>query len=269
MTYPNELAIARRLVNGGAKDNKFGFNSAVGTAYAPVTTLGVYRTPQVSGATQLRVKAGNVNDSATGSGARSVRLQGLDATGAFITEDIPTNGAAAGTASTRSFLRLFRAFVSASGTYADSTGSHAGNIIIENAAGTEDWAQISVGASGIGKSQSQIVCYTIPKGYVGHALGIFMSADSNKPVDFLIMQRQNILETVPPYTARRVVEEYIGLVGTVNSPFSIPLGPFPGLTDIIAYARVGQGTAAVSAGINFALFAEPVTSSAITSDEDL
>jgi len=272
MAYPDYLSLSRRIVNGGAKVNKFGLNEAVGTTYEAITTLGVYRQPQPASATPLRVKAGgNTADAPTGAGARSVVLQGINALGEFITETIPTGVAgAAGAQSARSFIRLFRCFVGASGTYANQVGteSHAADIVIENAAGTEDWATIEFG-SVIAKGQSSIGCYTVPKGFTAYITDLIFSIDANKPADLLLMQRQNLTNATPPYSPRRTIEEYIGIAGTVDIAFRVPIGPFPEFTDILSYTRVTQGTAAVSIGLDIVLFNEGVRNRQITPEESI
>ena len=101
--------------------HKFGHNAAVGTSYEPISAGGIYRSPQVSGATAVRVKAGNVADTAAGLGAQAVTVQGLDETGALAEETLVTAGTSASAPGTITFIRIFRAFVSASGVYA-STG---------------------------------------------------------------------------------------------------------------------------------------------------
>jgi len=234
---------------------KFGRNKAVGTSYAPISIGGVYQTPQVSGATQLRVKAGNTNDTANGSGARTIFLQGIDATGALISETISTNGTSNGTASTNSFLRLLRAYVATSGTYGTSAaGSHAADIIIENAAGGTTWATIN--SENFPKGQTEIGVYIVPLGYRAFIQNIFAYVESTKPATILLFQRENILQTSAPYSAIRLVFDAVGVDGAISLAREIPLGPFPALTDIGFMARVASTTAAVS--INFDIILETV-----------
>ena len=116
----------------------------VATEYVPIADVLAYRTPQAGSATALRIKAGgNAADDAAGAGARSVRLTGLSATGAVVSETLATAGASASAATTQTFIRLFDAEVIDSGTYGtQSVGSHVGDIVIENASGGTDWAKI-------------------------------------------------------------------------------------------------------------------------------
>lgn len=227
--------------------HKFGFNNAVGTTMVPISSNGVYRTPQVAGATALRIKAGgDANDTAAGSGAREVTLQGLDETGALVTESVATAGASASSATTATFIRFFRAWVSSSGTYAtQSAGSHAATITIENSAGTEDWGELSV--DGFAEAQTNVAAYSVPLGFQAFIKTAHIYVKAAKPIKLVAFHREGILETAAPYSAMRNFlnfDEFEG--GKVVEPWA-PLGPFPALTDIGFMASVPSATAAVSA----------------------
>jgi hypothetical protein len=249
-------AMARGDVPGMSIVHKFGANSAVGTSFAPVTDGGIYRTPQVSGATALRVKAGgNANDTAAGSGAREITLIGLDETGEEITETVATAGASASSSTSATFIRLYRVFVSASGSYATSAaGSHSGDIVIENGAGTEDWATIA--SSGFPAGQSEIACYTVPLGKRAFVQSIFVTVDSNKRADVIGFQRPNILETAAPYSAMRKFVELPAVSGEEQITPTSPMGPYAALTDIGFMSKVASGVAAVD--VDFEILLEDV-----------
>lgn len=224
--------------------HKFGRNPAVGTSFAPVSFGGIYQTPQVSGATTLRVKAGgNADDTAAGDGAREITLQGIDETGALATETLATAGESASSATTTTFIRLFRVHVSASGSYATaSSGSHTASITIENGGGGTDWATID--ATGFARAQSEIGVYTIPSGMTGHIFQAEGFTDSTKTTNALFFQRQNILETAAPFTAMRLLFEEFGEGGAFTFR---PIRPIQiqGPTDIGFLAKVDAGTAQV------------------------
>jgi len=224
--------------------HKFGENLAVGTAYVPVCFGGLYRTPQPAAATALRIKAGDADDTAAGSGARKVKLYGLDSTGYAVTEEISTNGTSAGTASTQTFIRLYRAYVTESGTYgSQSAGSHAADIVIENAAGTEDWATID--ATNFPKGQTEIAVYSVPAGKVGYVCGFSCTSDSTKVTDMLLFRRGSILDVSPPYEAMRVAYQAQSAGDPVVTRPVTPIGPFPGPCDVGWLAKVSATTAAV------------------------
>ena len=254
-----DIVVAAEIVDGTFTFNnrnysvihKFGRNIGITTSFLPVALGGIYRMPQVAGATKLRVKAGNTNDTALGSGARSITIQGLDATGALVTEDLPTAGLAAGANSTNTYIRLFRAYIATAGTFSTTTGgAQAADIIIEDAAGSEDWLTIS--ATDFDRGQSQVACYTVPLGKTGYIQSYDASVDikAAKPISLLLMQRQNILETAAPYTALRTVEEFDGIEAEMSRIREVPLGPFPALTDLI---WLGKAAATSGVSINFTI----------------
>ena len=262
MTYTvdrADIVVAAEIVDGTFTFNnrnysvihKFGRNIGITTSFLPVALGGIYRMPQVAGATKLRVKAGNTNDTALGSGARSITIQGLDATGALVTEDLPTAGLAAGANSTNTYIRLFRAYIATAGTFSTTTGgAQAADIVIEDAAGSEDWLTIS--ATDFDRGQSQVACYTVPLGKTGYIQSYDASVDikAAKPISLLLMQRQNILETAAPYTALRTVEEFDGIEAEMSRIREVPLGPFPALTDLI---WLGKAAATSGVSINFTI----------------
>lgn len=246
MTFPSGLDISRGLGQGVTKNQKFGRNRLVGTTYAPVTADGTYQMPQASAATALRIAAGgNANDTANGSGARAITMTGLNAQGVEITETIPTNGTLASVATTQKFIRLYRAFVSESGSYANSTiRSHANRITITESTDGNEWARIS--DTDFARAQTQIAFYSIPLYRTAFISSFKVSTESDKKINLILVQRQNILKIAPPYDAMRVVEEYPAIGGLHDVHFNQPLGPFPALTDIGFFAKVGASTADIS-----------------------
>lgn len=229
--------------------HKFGRNAAVGSTFVPVAIGGIYRTPQVAGATALRIKAGgHADDIANGDGAREVTLVGLDETGAEVTETLATAGASASAATSATFIRLYRAYVSKSGTYASqSAGAHVADITIENVAGGTNWATID--STNFPKAQSEIAVYTVPAGKKAFLEHITVFSDSSKITDVLLFQRTGALQTAPPYDAMRLVLTFTttggnGIVSVSSEP--APIGPFAAGTDVGFMAKVNTGTSQVS-----------------------
>jgi hypothetical protein len=236
--------VAKGNVAGHSIIHKFGQYDSVGTTFTPVARLGIYNTLQPASATTLRIKSGgNANDTAAGSGAREITLEGIDENGAVATETLATAGASASSATTTTFTRLYRAYVSKSGTYATSSaGSHSATICIENGAGGTDWADID--ATGFPKSQTEIGAYTIPNGYTGYLISAFGFSDSSKTTELIFFKRTGILQSAAPYDAMRVVfeERLEGGEFTVDPAAPILLGT---ACDVGFLAKVNTGTAAV------------------------
>lgn len=232
-------------VPGHSIVHKFGHNPLVGTTFVPLTSIGIWQTPQVGAATTLRIKAGgDANDTAAGTGAREITLEGLDETGVFIVETLATAGASASSTTTTTFIRLFRMFVSESGTYATTTtGSHSATITVENGAGGTDWGAITV--NGFPNSQTKIGAFSVPLGQTAFLLSVLINIESTKVVDILFFARGGILKTSAPFDAMRVFGEVRGIT---DVRVLIPRSPFlvvPALSDIGFMAKVASGTADV------------------------
>ena len=249
MTYPSGLDVSRGNVQGVRALHHFGRNTSIGSTFTPVTRSGFYRTPQVSGATALRIKAGgNANDTASGSGARAVTLVGLNATGDLISEVLATAGASASASTAQSFIRLTDTFVSASGTYASqSAASHAANITIEAAGGAADWALISDGS--FPRGDSEIGAYTVPKGRSAYVHAIRLASSADKKSNIVLFKRSGILETVAPYSPMVLLEEFPAVSGTIHIDYDPPLA-FPQLTDFGFMASVAASTVDVTVGFD-------------------
>ena len=249
---PLGIALVAGKVPGWRSIERFGRNESVGSSYEVLTEDDIYLMPQVAGAVALRVKAGNTNDTAAGSGAQEITIEGLDETGAAVSEAVATAGTSASSATTATFIRLLRAYVSKSGTYVTSSSmSQAATIIIESAAAAE-WGKIDGVAPGAG--QTEIGCYTVPLGYKGYLTHIFLSvADATKPAEILCQLREGILDTAAPYSARRTVMDLGGeeqqAVLDLEEPIEVPT-----LTDIIFMAKAAAGTPSIS--VNFTVILE-------------
>lgn len=147
-----------------------GYNPALTTTdenLADHSALISYTSTLLSAAAKVQVSCANVADTAAGTGARVLRIVGLDADYKIQTEDIELNGQAY-VESVKSYIRVFAAEVVSAG----SGGTNAGiiYIIVSGTGGTlaagvpptltSQWIQVlvgfSTGTSGI---------YTVPAGY--------------------------------------------------------------------------------------------------------
>jgi hypothetical protein len=249
------LDSARGLTSGLQPIKKFGRNDSVGTSFEPICFGGIYQTPQSGSATTLRIAAGgNANDSAAGSGAREVTIEGLDQDFNYVEEAIATNGTSASLATVATFTRVFKSRVSKSGTYATSiAGSHAGNIVIENSGGGTTW--LVMDSAGFPKSSSEVGAYTVAAGKTGYVKIRNLSIDSGKTIDLVFFSRENADEVSPPYSPMRAQSVVSGVSGgsiEVFGDVDVPFGPYVGPTDIGFMARVTAGNASVA--IEFEIF---------------
>ena len=119
------INIARGLIRGASVVHKFGRNPSIGGAPETVWMYGGTYT-YLSSASTVYVSGADAQDSAAGTGARTVTVQGLDATYNEIEETLTVDGAV----STKSFLRVYRAFVASAG----SLQTNKGNVLVSTGA---------------------------------------------------------------------------------------------------------------------------------------
>lgn len=116
----------------------------------------------------VSIVSSSVNDTAAGTGARTIRISGLDANGNFQTEIVTLNGTTPVITST-SWLRINRAFITTSGN--SNRNFNDGAITINQSVTTSAVFAIIEAGYGIAK----LAVYTIPKGTTGVLRNIQLS----------------------------------------------------------------------------------------------
>ncbi len=245
---PNDflIEVQKGNVPGHSIVNKFGHGN-MGTTISPVSTGLVYRTPTIPIA--LEFVSSDANDTADGIGAREITYIGIGADYKQTSFTIATNGETPVPLPT-SLIRLYRWFVSASGTYATAiAGSHAGTLTTRVAAAGETWATIDFTPFPFG--QSEIAVFTIPDGERAFIVQHNISVDTSKSVDIYLFSRSGIDVITAPFTSMKIVSHYVGLSGDNPSSFRAPIDSFDARTDVGYMGMVSVGTANVS--IHFAI----------------
>lgn len=157
----------------------------------------------------LRVKAGgNGADALAGTGAQIIQLEGLNSNYDMISEKISLKGASASLSTSKSFLRINRAYITQAGTGL----KNAADIIIENTSGVE----MIIIPSGL--SQTQSMKYTVPNGYNGLMVDLNIYLDKAKEATCSIYMKGP--ETTDPI---RNISVYVGIDGEHKSNFVIPV----------------------------------------------
>lgn len=235
------------------EEHIFGSNPAVpnGT-WETVSDLGDMYFPTV--ATTVKIKAGgDAADTAAGLGAQEVTVYGLDETGALAQEAIATAGASSSASTTTTFIRLFKAEVTAVGTYAAAlggTGSNTDDIIIEITAGSQDWIQIEA-EHGI----SEFASYTVPLGWIGYLMEITIHVDASKTADVVMDERCNALDVTTPFASKRSIFHFNGILGDLDrGGLDEPLRKIPALTDIWFEAKGGGAITEANVDFDIHLF---------------
>jgi len=154
-----DLAISRGHSQGYRTLYKFGYNPDVDTTEETVWgNAGNYI--WLDNAVTMFVSSTSANDSGTGTGARTILIQGLDENYNEIEETITLNGQTQ-VSTQLSYLRVYRSFV----TLAGSNEGTSGVIYIGSSGATGGVPNSSVYASISIGNQTQIAAYTVPAGY--------------------------------------------------------------------------------------------------------
>ena len=231
------IEAARGKLKGISVIHKFGANPAIGASSTEdIIYQGTFNWQ--TSATTMRIKAGNAADIDTsGAGARTVYVEGLDATWALANDTLVCNGTSAGSAGSTSFIRIFRAYVLTCGTY---TGNNTGDVVIENSAGGTDYLTI---AAGYGQTQS--TGYTIPLGKTAYLTRVAATVDAAKAVDMEFWQRRDADDTSAPMSAKRLITKFPQLIGEAREKFDGYVS-FPAKTDLWWTGTTGSGAAAAA-----------------------
>lgn len=240
------IEVAKGKVPGHSLVHKFGHSDSIGTNLSPIADAGVYPTP--SAAVSLEFISSDAADALDDIGMHELTIIGLDANWNEQTVVIAAHATTGLTAVaiTGTWMRVYRAYVSSSGTYADATtASHAGTITIRIAGAGATYGIITI--TDFPTAQTAIGSYSVPIGYTAYILSIHLHVAAAKNVDFFAFQRSNIDDVTPPYSgAMRVFYQAHDVDEDEELAPRSPIGPFTGLSDIGFMAKVGTGTGAAS-----------------------
>jgi hypothetical protein len=188
----------------------------------------------------FRIAAGgDINDTATGTGARSIRIIYLDSAGNRQEEVLATAGVAASAATSLTGRRIIHAQVVDSGTYG---GNNIGTILIENTTS----GQI-VGAMQPGVGQIQLSQFTVDAGFTGFldCVSIVIATGANKDADVRLWARPSAYVTTAPFGAPYLVRQWLGIQEQISLSFTFR-PQFPALTDIWFEANGNGAVTAVT-----------------------
>ena len=230
----SNIPIANGDVQGYTSIHKFGRNPSIGNAPETVWMHGgVYQYLDVGSASTLYAYSADSEDSASGDGARTVTILGLDNNFNEIEETVTVNGAA----TTLEFLRVYRAYVATAGV----TTTNEGNILISTGAGGAGTVLADIGRIGTGTTfglgQTQLALYTIPAGKTGFLTTWNVGcAPMNNKATVILKSRE--IDGDAPFRTKDIVD-LVGGYHTQN--YSIPLR-FPEKTDIEVVASADTST---------------------------
>jgi hypothetical protein len=232
--------------------HKFGRNGDVGTTHEDIWNVGGLYNWQTSAQT-LECLSANIQDGITGFGCRKVKLQGLDSNCNEIEEIVDLIGGTVSLPTTKSFLRLNRAFVYEVGTY---HGSNYDDVIIRVSGGGDSLGRLTgdtgatPGNSEYGIGQTQLSMYSVPAGwdaYISH-INLNVDTQTSKTADIVCFQYQNIDSGT--YTGRRLVWQSDAVQGSAEVQFDSPV-KIPEKSDIWFHSKASASSAV---DINYDIF---------------
>ena len=192
---------------------KFGYNPAFASGvYETVWEKGGLMVWPSTAETVAVIIGGDVKDTAAGDGAREVTVEGLDENFDRVTETIATAGASASSATTTTFTRINRAYVSKVGVYG---ASNEAAIEIQNTTSDETLAYIVAG-----QGQTEQAMYTVPAGFTAYMRSIRFSSDSNKFTDIKMCVREGADDIVGDMSPFNVLQQWGSVAGEYDANFS-------------------------------------------------
>ena len=221
-TVPYNLRVAQGQVSGATALYQFGFNADVDITEETVWSEGGNITyPGAAG--EVYISSSDTNDVAsTGTGVRTIRVQGLDANYLQIEEDIAMNGQTQ-VITTKEYLRILKAYALTTG----SNGASAGTVYVGTTGATAG-VPPTVYASFGDSNQTQMAVYTVPASktlYIDEIAFTAAIASATNSATVKLKTRENATNA---FRTRfiQVLES-----NTTVAPFAYPLA-IPAKTDI-------------------------------------
>lgn len=244
------IEIAKGNVPGHSVITKFGRNGAVSATLSHISISGQYQTPTT--AQSLEILSSQAADGPAGAGGRKVIVEGLDSNWNFQTEEVELDGVTP-VALQNDYIRVFRGFVSESGSYVTTAiPSHVGQITLRGAGAGVTWFIIDnvqeTTAAGFGIGQTQIGSYTIPAGKTAYLISKTFSVEATKTARIYFFKREQGDDITTPYRGiMRLFEQNDGIatLATIQTP--APMQAIPEKSEVGFFATAAVGTPSVSA----------------------
>ena len=208
LTEPFELQVARGQIAWHRSVTIFGYNPDVDTARVTVWPYtGIIPLPPV--ALQMKVSSSSANDTASGAGARTVFVGGLDANHNEISEIVTLNGQTA-VLTTQAFLHINEAYVATAG----SSLSAEGDIYFGDGTVTAGVPATVYDLIKYYYNQRITGSYTIPAGYTGYlSQGLFSAGQPGGSAQvtgrLMTVGADNIRRTIAITTVNNGSADYV------------------------------------------------------------
>lgn len=237
---PFTLDVAEGNVNGTSYAHIFGFNDAIDIAsgFETVgTTGGTYTGLDATAAETVEVFSDDVNDTAAGTGARTVRVVGLDENWLEVQEDVTLNGTTPVTTTT-TFIRSYLSYVLTAG----SGGENAGNITIRQSTTTAN----VFGLMMPGYNRSLVAAYSVPANKQAFLYNVFAST-ANKTLGTITV-RAKFRPFGSVFNVLGVVSLHADGTSFAQLEYNTPSGPLPPKSDYFLEADTSANNMGVAAG---------------------
>lgn len=168
-----DTILGRAAAGRTVRVNGWNEGSSSGWEQASNGGLGYFPTSAVA----VRILSNIAADDVAGTGARTVRVEGLDANGAEVSETVDLAGLTYSSYTTQTFLRVNKLVVASVGTdfglnNSILTAYDSGSNVIRSIA----WADTSTPGATYGASVSEDGCYAVPAGYTAYVVGAAVSS---------------------------------------------------------------------------------------------
>jgi hypothetical protein len=241
---PFELQVARGQISFHKTVFKFGYNAVVGATKETIWEQGgLYAYPASD--TVMTISSSSTDDTAAGTGARTVEVFGLDADYNEINEVVTLNGQTA-VNTTKSYLRINRGIVRSAG----SGGANAGTIYAGTGTVTTGVpANIYLTINGDGDNQTLMALWTVPAGYTAFLTKMSLSTGTSTNTKAIL----NASLVARPYGEVFQIKERFTITDGAHEQFyTFPLS-FTEKTDLEmrAFSSSGSVDFNVSASMEF------------------
>lgn len=226
--------VSRGIYPGVVPIHKFGHNHAVGTTFENLWNPGgvyVWRSTAII----MTASSDDANDTSAGTGARTIRIEGLLDGWVEDTEDIVLNGLTP-VNTTKEWFRINRVYVLTAGE-TDALAGNKGTLYIGTGTVTLGVPAVSYLEIDIGYNQSSHGFFSVPVGKTGYLRHWHISSDAQKATEVQF----RIREQGQPFRQKGSLHLFSG---TNHVPYDFP-EKIPEMSDMDMLCRVDVGSASL------------------------
>ena len=234
------IDISKGVYQGWETIHLHGFSTNLTSTYSDIWSPGGNHTYLTAASSSMKIASSSASDTSSGTGAKKVRVGGLDGNWNRITEEFILTGQTA-VSSAKSWLRVLYMEVLEMGSASTINSFNVGNISFGQGTFTAGVPSELHARIGAGNNRSLFSGYTIPANHEGFIFWKAISSDKNDNVHFQTLFRFNSISE--PW---HVHNQEILYQRSTSIPFRIP-EYLPEKTDIRFRARMANGTGGAAA----------------------